>query len=165
MKRFLITLSILLTACVIDSCGPAKSVSYTHRPFSAEGCTVSYSIVRQENELSIIATVKSDRLVFSAKPLMTLWNFRGDIMRIEGYNLQARSESSGIIVSNIVIPITGVSAMASFPVPQEHISFFQSGIQKVRLSTVPIVHEKTFSYDEIGEFLWTELNNANSEQY
>ena len=95
---------------------------------------------------------------------MTLWNFNGEVMKLDGVNLQSRSESAGVIVSNVVIPVTEISAMASFPISRDQIQFLRSGIQKVRLSTVPIVHEKTFSSDVIGYYLLGELNKAVAQQ-
>ena len=52
------------------------------------------------------------------------------------------------------------AAMAEFPIYEEDIEFFASGISKVRLSTVPIVHEKEFSEDVIGKYLFTSLKQV-----
>ena len=108
----------------------------------------------------IVVTVESDRLVFDSKPTMMLKNFKGEVLKLEGYNLQSRSETSGVFVSNIVIPITELNAMAEFPVDAKDIGFFASGIAKVRLSTVPIMHEREFSKDAIGEYLYNSLRKA-----
>ena len=91
---------------------------------------------------------------------MMLKNFKGEVLKLEGVNLQSRSETGGVVVSNIVIPVTELSALAEFPVEQKDINFFASGISKVRLSTVPIVHEKEFSSDVIGNYLFSSLQKA-----
>ena len=105
----------------------------------------------------IVVTVESDRLVFSNSPTMILKNFKGEVLKLKGMTLQSRTETGGILISNIVVPITDLKAMAEFPIDEKDIDFFASGIAKVRLSTVPIVHEKEFSSDIIGNYLFSSL--------
>lgn len=157
MKRIAYLLSLLF---ILASCGSARQVSYTYRPLMAEGCSVSYSVVSQEGTPSIVVTVSSDRLVFCADPVMTLKNFKGDVLKLSGINLQSRTETGGIVSNNVVIPVTDIKAMAQFPIDKADITFFESGISKVRLSTVPIVHEREFSSDQIGKYLFKELTKA-----
>ena len=107
MKR--IFLFIALTALFI-SCGSAKSISYTHLPLAAEGCTVSYSALQQNDQLFIIVTVKSERLVFGDSPTMMLKNYDGEVLKLEGTNLESRTETSGILIGSMVIPISELNA-------------------------------------------------------
>lgn len=151
---------LFVLIAVLTSCGTAKSVSYLHKPLAAEGCSVSYSTSQNGGQLMIVVTVKSDRLVFDSKPTMMLKNFKGEVLKLEGYNLQSRSETSGVFVSNVVVPITELNAMAEFPVDAKDIGFFASGIAKVRLSTVPIMHERVFPKDAIGKYLYNSLRKA-----
>ena len=161
MKRIL--LFIALTALLL-SCGSAKSISYTHKPLAAEGCSVSYSALQQNGQLFIVVTVKSERLVFSDTPTMMLKNFNGGVLKLEGMNLQSRTETSGVLIGGMVLPVSELNALAQFPVALGDIEFFKSGIAKVRLSTVPIVHEKTFSKDVIGWDLYSQLLSAFSSE-
>lgn len=157
MKKLL---SLFVLIAVLVSCGTAKSVSYTHRPLAAEGCSVSYSAVQNDGQTMIVVTVKSDRLVFGNNPTMMLKNFKGEVLKLEGVNLQSRSETGGVLINNVVVPITELKAMAEFPIEEKDINFFASGISKVRLSTVPIVHEKEFSSDVIGGYLFSSLRKV-----
>lgn len=161
MKRILLFLAFI---SLLLSCGSSKSISYTHKPLAAEGCSVSYSALQQDGQLFIIVTVKSDRLVFSDAPTMMLKNFDGDVLKLEGTNLQSRTETSGILIGSMVLPVSELNALAQFPVALGDIEFFKSGIAKVRLSTVPLVHEKTFSKDVIGRPLYSELLGAFSSE-
>lgn len=161
MKRFL----YLFTAIImLSSCGAAKSVSYTHRPLAAEGCSVSYSTVQNDGQIRIVVTVRSDRLVFVSNPMMMLKNFKGEVLKLEGVNSQSRSETAGVLVNNMVLPVNELNAMAEFPVAEKDIDFFASGISKVRLSTIPLVHEKEFSRDIIGTYLFKSLSAANTSE-
>ena len=161
MKRVLL-LSVL-TALIL-SCGPTKSVSYTYKPLAAEGCSVSYSAFQQDGQLFIAVTVKSDRLVFNDTPTMMLKNFDGEVLKLEGTNLQSRTETSGVLIGSMVLPVSELNALAQFPVSPREIDFFKSGIAKVRLSTIPIVHERTFANDKIGRYLYSELLSAFSSE-
>ena len=157
MKKVLYLLALV---AILASCGTAKSVSYTHRPLAAEGCSVSYSAVQNDGQLMIVVTVRSDRLVFSNNPIMMLKNFKGEVLKLEGLNLHSLTETGGVLINNVVVPVTELSAMAEFPVEEKDIEFFSSGISKVRLSTVPIVHKKEFSSDVIGGYLFTSLRKV-----
>lgn len=154
MKKLLYPFFLVL---ILVSCGTAKSVSYSHRPLAAEGCSVSYSAVQNDGQSMIVVTVKSDRLVFGNNPTMMLKNFKGEVLKLEGLNLQSRSQTGGVLINNVVVPITVLSAMAEFPIEDKDIDFFASGISKVRLSTVPLVHEKKFNHDVIGGYLFSAL--------
>lgn len=166
MKKIFIFLSLLM---FFVSCGSSKSVSYLHKPLAAEGCEVTYSVVQQDSELDIVVTVKSDRLVFGDYPTLLFKNFDGETLRLEGINVQANANkhTSGIIVNNLILPVssTEITAIAIFPVNPEDIQFFKSGITKVRLTTIPIVHEKDFSWDKIGEYLYSELNKVSQNTF
>lgn len=151
---------ILALIAILASCGSAKSVSYTYRPLAAEGCTVSYSTAQNDGQLMIVVTVKSDRLVFNNHPTMLLKNFKGEVLKLEGMDLQARTETGGYLINNVGVVITELSAMAEFPIDEKDIDFFASGVSKVRLSTVPIVHEREFDSDVIGNYLFSSLKKA-----
>ena len=125
---------------------------------------MSYSALQQDAKLLIVVTVKSDRLVFSDAPTMMLKNFDGEVIKLEGTNLQSQTKTSGVLIGSMVLPVSELNAIAQFPVAPEEIEFFKSGIAKVRLSTVPIVHEKTFSNDKIGRYLYSELLYAYSSE-
>ncbi len=157
MKKLILFIAGLF---FLVSCGTQKQMTYMHRPLAAEGCTVTWSVLPENGQLNIVATVKSDRLVFSNTPTMMLKNFDGEVLQLEGTSLQPRSETGGIVSSGVIIPISEVSSIAQFPISEYDIPFFKSGISKVRLTTVPLVHEKEFSHDQIGSFLYKALTNA-----
>ena len=157
MKKILFLLAL---AIQLISCGSSKSISYIHKALSEEGCRVSYSATQQNGQLYIIVAVESDRLVFNETPILMLKNFEGKVLKLEGANVQSRTETGGVIISNVVLPISEINAIAQFPIDLADVGFFKPGIAKVRLSTIPIVHEKTFTSDVIGRSLYSELLSA-----
>ena len=88
---------------------------------------------------------------------MKMKNFKGDILNLDGMSLSSQSESIGVVLNNLVVPVTELKVMAQFRIDEYQIPFFEYGVQKVRLSTIPIVHEKTFSTDVIGRWLYKKL--------
>ena len=159
MKKFFDLFILFITAIWLVSCGSAKSVGYTHRALATDGCHISYSVVNKDG-LKILVSVRSDRLVFPENPEMKFKNFEGQVMELKGEALQTRSETGGVVMNNIVIPISEICAMAYFDVKPEDITFFESGIMKVMVSTLPIEHVRSFKKDKIGKYLHNELCKA-----
>lgn len=164
MRKQTLAAFICSLLLIVTSCSTAMKVGYTHKPLAAEGCEVNYSISQQSEDLFIIVSISSDRLVFTDAPTMKMRNFQGDVIELNGKSLSTQSESAGVLVNNIVLPITELKAMAQFKIEKEQIPFFESGIQKVRISTVPHVHEKIFTTDVIGHWLYKKLDETQRTQ-
>jgi len=137
------------------ACLQAQSVSYTYKPFSAEGCMVSYTPVFVGDTAYIVVSVQSDRLVFSDNPTMMVRFFNTDqILLLSGKKMDAISSSGAVMVGNVFVPYTETKAMAMFRVTEQRMEFFKLGVERVRLSTLPITHDRTFNYDKIGVQLY-----------
>lgn len=148
MRKWMYLLMVLI-ACVMQL--KAQSVSYTYKPFAEEGCAVSYTPVIVENEACIVVSVQSDRLVFSDNPTMMVRFFNTDqILQLEGKKLNITSSNGGILIGNVLVPYTDMKAMAQFKITEAQIELFKNGVEKIRLSTFPIVHERVFKSDKIG---------------
>jgi len=85
---------------------------------------------------------------------MLVKNFDNEILELKGNLINTDSESTGIISGNIVIPVTSINSTAQFRICPEQFDFFQKGVSKIRLSTIPIEHERTFTKDKIGKKLY-----------
>ena len=148
-KFFAIVLFCLLT-CV----GKAQTVGYTYKPLAAEGCCMKYSVTKQDTTYYIIATVKSDRLSFLKEPIMLVKSFDGQVIKLYGNNIGNGSETGGVLIGNIMCPVTEISSTAQFKITPEQFESIKNGISKVRLSTTPIEHEREFTKDKIGKKLY-----------
>lgn len=147
-----IILSIVLTMCSINI--NAQMVGYTYRPLAAEGCNMKYSVVKQDTAYYIIATVKSDRLNFLKESTMLLKTFDGEVIKLYGSQIGSGSETAGIVSGNIVLPVTEISSTAQFKISPQQFELLKKGVAKIRLSTIPIEHERTFDKDKIGKKLY-----------
>lgn len=147
-----IILSIVLTMCSINI--NAQTVGYTYRPLAAEGCNMKYSVVKQDTAYYIIATVKSDRLNFLKESTMLLKTFDGEVIKLYGSQIGSGSETAGIVSGNIVLPVTEISSTAQFMISPQQFELLKKGVAKIRLSTIPIEHERTFAKDKIGKKLY-----------
>ena len=129
----------------------AQSASYTYKPFSAEGCTVSYTPVFVGDTAYIVVSVQSDRLVFSDNPTMMVRFFNTDqILQLSGKKMDATSSSGAVMVGSVFVPYTEMKTMAMFRVSEQEMESFKLGVERVRLSTLPITHDRTFNNDKIG---------------
>lgn len=147
-----IILSIVLTMCSINI--NAQTVGYTYRPLAAEGCNMKYSVAKQDTAYYIIATVKSDRLNFLKESTMSLKTFDGEVIKLYGSQIGSGSETAGIVSGNIVLPVTEISSTAQFKISPQQFELLKKGVAKIRLSTIPIEHERTFAKDKIGKKLY-----------
>lgn len=132
----------------------AQTVGYTYRPLAAEGCNMKYSVVKQDTAYYIIATVKSDRLNFLKESTMLLKTFDGEVIKLYGSQIGSGSETAGIVSGNIVLPVTEISSTAQFKISPQQFELLKKGVAKIRLSTIPIEHKRTFAKDKIGKKLY-----------
>ena len=149
MKRLLLISNIIIAFTQVS----AQSVSYTYKPLAAQGCSVEYSAIWQEGSPYIVVAISSDRLVFNETPTMMIRTLNDELIKSEGKSITASTSQGGIIVSNVVVPVTGIRATAQFPITVEQIEMLQNGVAKVRISTIPLTHERTFKKDKIGKKL------------
>lgn len=158
-----IILSIVLT--MFSANINAQTVGYTYRPLAAEGCNMKYSVVKQDTAYYIIATVKSDRLNFLKESTMLLKTFDGEVIKLYGSQIGSGSETAGIVSGNIVLPVTEISSTAQFKISPQQFELLKKGVAKIRLSTIPIEHERTFAKDKIGKKLYQFFLKQKNKDY
>lgn len=156
MKRVIFIICFLI--CAIAS--NAQSVSYTYKPLAAEGCHVDYSTSWQEGKAYLIVSVRSDRMKYVSNPVILLKTTNGETIKLEGTPLDVSTKSAGIVSGNIVIPVQEFNATAQFPITEEQIELLNQGITKVRISLIPMNHERTFKKDKIGKKLYKAFNQT-----
>ena len=142
----------------------AQSVSYTYKPLAAEGCSVMYTVAKQDSSYYIVVSIKSDRFQFLKETTMMLRNFNNEVLKLEGKHIGDGSETGGIVAGNMVIPVTELSTTAQFPITPEQMEFFSKGIAKIRITAIPMNHERTFKKDKIGKKLYTYLKKLIEEK-
>lgn len=148
---------------VAASCATPKMVSYSHKRITAEGCEVGYSALKKGGELFIVTQLTSDRLVFADSPLLKIRTFKGEVLELSGVALASRTEHGAVLSGTVVVPYSTQRAMAQFKISNSQAAALADGIQKIQLTTVPIVHEKTFRRDKIGKKLHEMLTSASDE--
>lgn len=153
MKRFFqhIIASLLLLFAYPSM---AQTVGYSYKALAAEGCSMEYSVVKQDSAYYIIATVRSDRMNFLNESTMKIRTFNDDVITLKGKVIGGGSQSAGIVSGYIVIPVTEISSTAQFAITPEELELLNSGVSKVRLSMTPMDHERTFKKDKIGKKLY-----------
>lgn len=125
---------------------------------------MEFFVTKQDTSYFIVACMASEKLLFLKEPTMLLKTFDGDVLKLSGNNIGMNSHSSGIISGNIVIPISVLNSMTQFEVTPEQFELIKKGISKIRISTVPIEHERTFNKDKIGKKDLQALFKAKSQR-
>lgn len=148
--KHLLALIVMLSALTLK----AQTVGYTYKALAAEGCSAKYSVTKQDSSYYIVVTVKSDRLKFLKESTMMIKTFNGDILKLDGSLIDNNTQSVGIMSGNIMIPVAEISSTAQFKVSPIQLESLKNGVAKVRLSTIPIEHERTFKNDKIGKKLY-----------
>ena len=158
MKKLLLILFLTLGLETI-----AQTVGYSYRPLTAEGCNMKYSVAKQDTAFYIIVTVRSEHLKFLKESTFLIKTFDGEIIRLQGDLIDSGSESVGVLVGNIMLPVTEINSTVQFRITPNQFELIKNGIAKVRLSTIPIEHERIFKKDKIGKKLYKFYQNAKSK--
>lgn len=158
MKKLLLILFLTLGLETI-----AQTVGYSYRPLAAEGCNMKYSVTKQDTTFYIIATVRSDRLKFLKESTFLIKTFDGEIIKLKGDLIDNGSQSVGVMAGNVMLPVTEINSTAQFRISPYQFELIKNVIAKVRLSTIPIEHERIFKKDKIGKKLYKFYQNAKSK--
>lgn len=157
MKKVLRRYILILISCLVYTCNiSAKTVGYTHKILTREGCNVKYSVAKQDTSYYIVVTVKAEGsgILFLNSPRMKFRTFNDEVITFEGIVIGDGSISGGLISANVVIPLVETSSTAQFKVTPSQFEKIKDGIAKVGLSTTPINHEHKFKKDKIGKKLY-----------
>lgn len=74
----------MLIFIAFNLCVKAQTIGYTYKALAAEGCSIKYSVTKQDSVYYIIVTVRSDRLNFLKESTFWLKTFDGDIIKLRG---------------------------------------------------------------------------------
>ncbi len=150
MKKLLCFLTF---AIIIGSVYANKQmVYYNYKALSAEACRFQYSVTKQDTSYYIIVSILSIQVKFNSEPTMKIKTFNGDILTIQGDVDNTNRSPLGVVSWNVVLPISFSSAY--FKVTPEQFEQLKCGVSKIRLSTTPVNHEKTFKKDKIGKKIY-----------
>lgn len=142
MKRIL-----LLLLCTIGLTTQAQE-------YFVDGYTFTYGVAKQDSLYSIVATVKSNCMVFLKDPIMKIRTLSDELIELKGTVISNASENGGTIVNNVILADTDISSIAQFWITPDQLELLQHGIAKIRLTMTPSNHEKQFKKDKIGKALY-----------
>lgn len=150
-KRIAFSVFFLLTVVIASN---AQTVGYTAKPLGVDRCTLKYGVAKQDTAYYIIAAISSVKMKFLKESTMMLKTFEGDVIKLEGTLIDNDTQSAGVITAGIIIPVTEITSTAQFEVSPSQFELLNKGISKIRLSTIPVEHERTFNKDKIGKKLY-----------
>lgn len=132
----------------------AIGLSAQAQEYFADGYTFSYGVAKQDSLYSIVATVKSNCMVFLKDPIMKIRTFSDELIELKDTVISNASENGGTIVNNVILADTDISSIAQFWITPDQLELLQHGIAKIRLTMTPSNHEKQFKKDKIGKALY-----------
>lgn len=151
LKRMAFSVFLLLTVVMASN---AQTVGYTAKPLGADRCTMKYSVTKQDTAYYIIAAISSVKMKFLKESTMWLKTFEGDVIKLEGSLIDNDTKSAGVVTGGIIIPVSEITSTAQFEITPSQFELLNKGISKIRLSTIPVEHERTFNKDKIGKKLY-----------
>lgn len=173
MKKYFL---IALIVCCLQSVFAKQTVSYIYKALSEEGCGISFNIIRNSDGDYLIVSLTADNIILDDNPELKLKFFNGKVLTINGEKQGQINQTALVntgyvipntsVVSGVSVPVTTGTSIAKFPITQEQIEMFPLGVQKIRISSVPIVHERVFKKDKIGAKIYQlYLNASNAEDF
>ena len=88
----------------------------------------------------------------------------GDVIKFTGELIDNDTKTAGFVSGNMIIPVTSVMSTAQFEVLPSQFDLLKDGIIKVRLTTIPIEHEREFKNDKIGKKLYEFFLEAKNKE-
>ena len=103
MKRIL-----LLLLCTIGLTTQAQE-------YFVDGYTFTYGVAKQDSLYSIVATVKSNCMVFLKDPIMKIRTFSDELIELKGTVICNANEDSDyeVIVDNVILAETDIRSISS----------------------------------------------------
>lgn len=149
MKKILLFLFL-----VMGVNATAQTVGYLRRLFTNDDSNVRYSVAKRDTAYYIVATISSARMKFLKESTMLIKNFDGEVIKLKGDLISNDARLAGRMEEDAIVPVTYVYSTAQFRITPEQFELIKNGIAKLRLSTIPIEHERTFRKDKIGRKLY-----------
>jgi hypothetical protein len=132
--------------------------------YSGQGMKFQYTVLVQDSQNYVVLTMTSEEQVFAQQPTLMLKTFEGDVITLVGEIVDSNKTTAGVMISGIMFPVSERTFVAQFSISNEEIELLSKGICKVRLATVPKLHEKEFKKDKIGLKLYTMFQDAWKQQ-
>lgn len=142
----------------------ARAIRYKHGSIlSPEGCKVSFTVYSNDTSSYIMVEIRSNRMTFSPDAKMLLKTTKGDILDLKG-ELLATDQVTDFWKNELLgYDDNTIIARARFVINEDQIEKLKDGIIKIRLMTMPSIHEHEFEKDNIGYALYQEFKKLNAD--
>lgn len=122
-------------------------------------CRVSLDINGTDSALSLSVKMSAEFISIDSRPILLIKLFDDTVMELHGVLIQNNNEVTGAyIVGSEYSAFASVSdtkvSYAEFPISEDQVYLFATGIKQLRLTTSPRVHDKHWRKDRIGHRLY-----------
>ena len=115
-----------------------------------------YSIATHNNayflvvEIASVVNMYSDGSSFFNEPVLKIRTFNQEVVTLKGTVVQPKTSYEAVLVGANKTPKPLAVSVAQFPVSAEDMEKIGHGISKLRLSLLPVNHERSFKKDKMG---------------
>lgn len=158
-NKLLVCILMLLISNVLFA--KKRNTGYCYKELSSVGICCTFSIIKDSVTYLVLET-QSHTNVLDAKPKIQIRFFNDDTITLCSENVQTNNNTTvmpsvgGLSAGSI----NSVISRAKFPLKDGDIEKFALGIKKIRISTIPNVHEREFKKDKIGYKIYKLYLNA-----
>lgn len=158
-NKLLACILILLISNVLFA--KKRYTEYCYKELSSVGICCKFSIIKDSVTYLVLET-QSFTNVLDATPKIQIRFFNDDTITLYSENVQTGNKTTVMATVNGLSAgsINSVTSRAKFPLKDGDIKKFALGIKKIRISTIPNVHEREFKKDKIGYRIYKLYLNA-----
>lgn len=149
-KQFIKVFFTVALVMAIFISADAQSVGYNYKPMSPRACNIKFSVSKRDTTYYIVAVVKSGKRKFIGKTSMMMKTFDGQVLKLEGEEIDEESTSGWVIIDGFFIPMSHKAYTAQFAITPAQLEVLRQGVAKILVSTLPTPHERDFKEDKIG---------------
>lgn len=155
MKKFLLRHIIFLLACFNFSSGAsAQTFTDSYKTIWGETYKLTFGVSYIKYSGFLIVEINSCGMSFKKEPKMKIISFNNEYLELDGFKTDDTKNNYGVIVGNIVYPVTKNSTMAIFPINNNFIDLIKNGISFLTLTMEPINFELSYKKDKIGKKIY-----------
>jgi len=146
MKRFLI--ATLLIFCLMGK-GFAQHLSFACKPLDTYGFNMKLSFSFDGENTYLNASMESIDLLYAQEPYILIKTVDEQVIKLTGTVTGSTSESVGVPIGGMIFSETEHTYNAQFPITEQQLALLnEQGIAKIRVGTMPKVHDKKFGKRE-----------------
>ena len=137
----------------------AKKIKYGN-----QGCNIFWSVYHPNESYQLVTQITTSNKELANPVTLKIKLFNDEIITLKGKIDHLGTESAGLCLYNLIIPISEQQYRVMYPISEEELDMLKHGVKKVQISTLPEINVKVFKKDVIGQRLWNEYQEKKNSE-